>query len=91
MIISAISIGDEIGFVTFPGEAYDTISQYVEENSPYEFTVFLGYAVQHLGYLPNEAAWEYGSYEADITRWEKGFDRILQDQYITMLNELYNS
>ena len=66
-------------------------AQYVEENSPYEFTVFLGYAVQHLGYLPNEAAWEYGSYEADITRWEKGFDRILQDQYITMLNELYNS
>lgn len=91
LLISAISIGDSIGFVTFPGEAFDTISRYVEENSPYDFTVFLGYAVQHLGYLPNEAAWEYGSYEADITRWDKGFDRELQEQYVTMLNELYNT
>lgn len=91
MLISAISIGDTIGFVTFPGEAYDTIAEYVEENSPYDFNIFLGYAVQHLGYLPNEAAWEYGCYEVDITRWAQGFDRILQDQYITMLDELYNA
>ena len=91
MLISAISIGDTIGFVTFPGEAYDTIAEYVEENSPYDFNIFLGYAVQHLGYLPNEAAWEYGCYEVDITRWDKGFDRTIQEQYVTMLNELYNA
>ena len=91
MLISAISIGDTIGFVTFPGEAYDTIAEAVEERSPYDFNIFLGYAVQHLGYLPNEAAWEYGCYEVDITRWAKGFDRVLEDQYITMLEELYNT
>ena len=91
MLISAISIGDSIGFVTFPGEAYDTIAEYVEENSPYDFNIFLGYAVQHLGYLPNEAAWEYGCYEVDITRWAKGFDRTIQEQYVTMLEELYNA
>ena len=91
MLISAISIGDSLGFVTFPGEAFDTISEYVEENSPFEYQIFLGYAVQHLGYLPNEAAWEHGCYEVDITRWGKGFDSIIQDQYITMLEELYNA
>lgn len=91
MLISAISIGDTIGFVTFPGEAYDTIAEYVEENSPYDFNIFLGYAVQHLGYLPNEAAWEYGCYEVDITRWAKGFDVTIQEQYVSMLNELYNT
>lgn len=91
MLISAISIGDTIGFVTFPGEAYDTIAEAVEERSPYDFNIFLGYAVQHLGYLPNEAAWEYGCYEVDITRWAKGFDRVIEDQYITMLEELYNT
>lgn len=90
MIVSAISIGDSIGFVTFPGEAYDTISVAVEERSPYEFTVFLGYAVQHLGYLPSSAAWEYGCYEVDITRWAKGMDKTIENQYITMLDSLYN-
>lgn len=91
MALKAVSIGNSIGFVTFPGEAYDTISVNVEERSPYDFTVFLGYAVEHLGYLPNEAAWEYGCYEVDITRWAKGVDRDVEEQYITMLEGLYNS
>lgn len=91
MLLSAISIGDSIGFVTFPGEAYDTISVAVEERSPFEFTVFLGYAVQHLGYLPSSAAWEYGCYEVDITRWAQGVDKDVEEQYITMLDNLYNS
>lgn len=91
MKLKAVSIGKSVGFVTFPGEAYDTLSMAVEERSPFDFTVFLGYAVEHLGYLPNEAAWEYGCYEVDITRWEKGTDKLVEEQYMTMLDELYEN
>lgn len=89
--MNAISIGDTIGFVTYPGEAYDTISANVEAQSPFDFTVFLGYAQEHIGYLPNELAWEYGCYEVDITRFAKGVDKDVEEQFLTMLNELYNS
>lgn len=89
--MNAVSIGDAIGFVTYPGEAYDTIAANVEAQSPFDFTVFLGYAQEHIGYLPNELAWEYGSYEVDITRFAKGVDKDVEAQYLTMLEELYNS
>ena len=91
MTVSAVSIGEDFALVTFPGELFDTISVGVEEGSPYQSTMLLGYAIHHIGYLPSAIAFEYTSYETDITRFVAGTGELLQAEYINMLNELKNN
>lgn len=86
--MNAVTIGDSFAFVTFPGELFDTISEGVEAGSPFKSTMLIGYSNGHIGYLPSAYAFEYTSYETDITRYAAGTGEIVRDQYITMLNEL---
>lgn len=88
LTMNAVCIGDEFAFVTFPGELFDTISVGVEEGSPYPTTMLIGYSSGHIGYLPSAYAFEYTSYETDITRFQEGTGEIVRDEYIRMLNEL---
>ena len=86
--MNTVAIGDSFAFVTFPGELFDTISVGVEEGSPYETTMLIGYSKGHIGYLPSAYAFEYTSYETDITRFAEGTGEIVRDQYIAMLEGL---
>ena len=88
LIMNTVAIGDSFAFVTFPGELFDTISVGVEEGSPYETTMLIGYSKGHIGYLPSAYAFEYTSYETDITRFAEGTGEIVRDQYIAMLEGL---
>ena len=88
MDLTAVVIGDSFAFVTFPGEAYDSISVRVEDNSPYSTTMFIGYCNGHVGYVPDEYAFEYGCYETDITRFVMGTDVEIVDAYNKLLNSI---
>lgn len=88
LTMNAVCIGDEFAFVTFPGELFDTISMGVEEGSPYDTTMLIGYSTGHIGYLPSAYGFEYTCYETDITRFTEGTGEIVRDEYIRMLNEL---
>ena len=88
LTMNAVCIGDEFAFVTFPGELFDTISVGIEEGSPYSMTMLIGYSTGHIGYLPSAYAFEYTSYETDITRFQAGTGEIVRDEYIRMLTEL---
>ena len=88
LIMNAVSIGDSFAFVTFPGELFDAISVGVEEGSPFQSTMLVGYSNGHIGYLPSAYAFEYTSYETDITRFAEGTGEIVRDQYISMLESL---
>ena len=60
----------------------------MEEGSPYEKTLFIGYANHHIGYLPSEFTYTYTSYETDITRFVQGTDGQVIETYLEMLNTL---
>jgi hypothetical protein len=82
--LNTISIGG-VGFITGTMEMFSTTSQYVRANSPFETTfVITGCS----GYLPNAAAYDYRSYEADTGYYAKGTAEKLADQYVQMLNEV---
>ena len=91
MVLNAVTLGKELAFVTFPGEMYDTISMRMEDNSPFKTTLMLGYCYHHIGYLPSAAAYKYGSYEVDVTRFAPGTGETVADTYVEMLKELKNS
>ena len=88
MVLNAVTLGKDLAFVTFPGEMYDTISMRMEDNSPFATTLMLGYCYHHIGYLPSLAAYQYGSYEVDVTRFAPGTGETVADTYVEMLKEL---
>jgi len=82
--LNAFSIGG-VGFITGTMEMFSTTARYVRENSPFETTfVITGCS----GYIPNEAAYDYRSYEADTGYFAKGTAEKLSEQYVQMLNDL---
>lgn len=88
MILNAVTIGQDLSLVTFPGELFDAISAHLEVVSPYRMTMLMGYCYHHVGYLPSMAAFKYTSYETDITRFAPGTGEAVGETYLNMLNEL---
>ena len=87
--LNVVAIGKDFAFATYPGELFDTISVQMEEASPYDTTMLVGYSAGHVGYLPSAIAFEYTSYETDVTRFVAGTGELVRDEYIRMLNEAY--
>ena len=87
--LNAARIGNELSFVTFPGEYFDMNSVYIEEHSPFDTTLFLGYCNDHYGYMPAKLAYEYTSYETDITRFAENTAEEVREVYVQTLTNLY--
>lgn len=90
MILNAVQLAEQLAFVTFPGELFDSLSVRMEEASPFNTTLLLGYCYHHINYLPSMAAFKYGSYEVDTTRFKPGTGEEVADTYVEMLKELKN-
>ena len=86
--VNAMAIGDTLGMVTFPGELFDIISVGVENQSPFDTTLMIGYCNHAMGYLPAAVTYEYTSYETDTTPYAQGVGEELMHEYVKMLEEI---
>ncbi|MBR4767843.1 MAG: hypothetical protein IK088_02585, partial [Lachnospiraceae bacterium] len=77
-----------IGFVYGCYEMFNETGVYIEDNSPCDYTLVMGYSNRQVGYMPSIAACEYGCYEADTTRFVKGTAEICADKLLALLGEL---
>jgi len=59
----AAKITENLAILAVPGEAFSQIGLEVKRNSPFEFTMTVGYANGLLGYFPTPEAFEEGGYE----------------------------
>ena len=82
--LNAFSIGG-VGFITGTMEMFSTTAKYVRANSPYDTTFII---TGCSGYIPNEAAYDYRSYEADTGYYARGTAEKLAEQYVEMLKAL---
>ena len=88
--LNAFAIGDQVCFVTAPHELFDTNSVWLEGESPYAMTLTFGYTNAMNGYVPSAEAFEYGCYEANCTNLMPGGGEQIQEEFLVMLNEMYN-
>ncbi len=88
--LNAFSIGEDIAVFTAPHELFDSDSKYVEENSPYAFTMNYCYTNGANGYIPSADAWEFGCYEADTSKVVRGTAEMYQELFLDMLGQLQN-
>ena len=85
----------EFGCAFAPFEIFDMNALAVREASPYKFTFYASCANAGDGqkYMPNEEAFGYYCYEADIgsNLYGKGAAEVLQDQLISMMDKTFQT
>jgi len=86
----AFSLGD-VAFVTAPNELFSEIGETTKAASPFKSTFVVTCTNGSMGYLPVAYAFEYDSYEPNVTRFDKGTGEAVAESFIQMLNELKNS
>lgn len=89
--VNVLSIGKSVGITAGAAELFDRNSMAIEEASPFQVTLCLGYTNDSVGYIPADYVWEYTSYETDTTRFERGTAELIQEAMKNMLNELYGN
>jgi len=72
-----------------PNELFDTNSEWLESVSPYDKTLTMGYSNIYGSYMPAAEAFEYGCYEVDVTRGAKGTAELIQENFLSMLNDMH--
>lgn len=87
MQINALSVGD-IAFVTVPYEMFCQNGQAIKEGSSFETTFVITCCNGHYNYMAADAAFEYGSYETQNRTFIRGTAEAVQNELITMLEEL---
>lgn len=72
--LNTFALGKSLAFFTAPGELWDTVSMEVEQASPFDMTLCIGYSQDHYNYFvydPNNGGqMTYESYESNNYRFE---------------------
>ncbi|MBR4676019.1 MAG: neutral/alkaline non-lysosomal ceramidase N-terminal domain-containing protein [Victivallales bacterium] len=61
--ITAIELGDQVAFVTLPGEPFNGIAQAIREASKFKYTFIIELSQSVSGYVPMPECFERGGYE----------------------------
>ena len=82
--LTALRVGN-VAFINNDYEMFCDHGQYVKENSPFDVTfVITGCS----GYIANEAAYDYRSYESDTSPYVKGTGEKLAEEMARLLNTM---
>ena len=89
MSFNVLAFG-ETSFIFAPYEMFAPTGMDIKERSPYDFTFIVTCANGSYGYLPTDAAYDYGVYESFVTRVVRGTAENAADTFISMLTEIKN-
>ena len=88
MNLNAISISDNIAFITAPYEMFCANGMWVKENSPYDVTFVLTSANGDYAYIASELAYTYPCYEVESRMFPKGMAEDLASNMVEMRKEM---
>ena len=89
MTLYAWSFG-EIAGVVLPYELFDTSGMQVKDGSPFTRTFIVGYSFpSYVGYIPTEAGFANGGYEADNSTFAPGTAEGMVENYLNMLSDMH--
>lgn len=93
--IQAIQLSEEGAIVGMPGELFVDYQLHIRDESPYPFTMILGYTNGCIGYVPTEAAYSEGGYEVEIAHRYYGTlmlrpeaDRMIREGALRLLERM---
>lgn len=87
MELNAFRVG-ELAFVNAPCEMFSRTGKHLKARSPYEITVICSCANQNFSYFATEDAFDYGSFESQLSYFARGVAENAEEKLVEMLNKL---
>jgi hypothetical protein len=80
-----ISLGDDLAWVSLPGEIFVELGLQIKRGSPFKQTMIAELANGAVGYIPNRVAYPQGNYEVMSSRVAEGSGEKLVDEALRQL------
>ncbi len=87
--VQAIALGNQIAWVSLPGEIFVELGLDIKKASPFAYTMIAELANGSIGYIPNNSAYAEGNYEVVSARCAKGSGEKLVEAAGKLLKELH--
>jgi hypothetical protein len=86
--VQVIALGDDLAWVSLPGEIFVELGMAIKEQSPFKHTIIAELANGSIGYIPTRRAFGEGNYEPVSARCAEGSGEMLVDTAVRLLKEL---
>jgi neutral ceramidase len=82
---------DDSALLTFPGELYTEIGQYIKAHSPFRRTFIIGLANGYAGYVPTRKAIGEGGYAEDTRHVDETAEQLVIEHSLALLHQLHGT
>ncbi len=86
--VQVIALGNDVAWVSLPGEVFVELGLEIKKRSPFKHTFIAELANGAIGYIPDARAYDQGNYEPISARCAKGSGEKLSAAAIRLLREL---
>ena len=89
--LSAVTVGETLAFVGFPGEPFTAYGKMLKEKSPFRMTVPACIVNGNFGYLPTDEALSEEGYETQGSLFVPGLEQAIVNGHLDQLRQLFES
>jgi neutral ceramidase len=89
--VQVMALGDDVAWVSLPGEIFVELGLAIKKASPFYYTFIAELANGSIGYIPNREAYAQGNYEVVSARCAEGSGELLVQSAIHQLKELHRT
>ncbi len=86
--VQVIALGDQLAWVSLPGEIFVELGLAIKKASPCRHTLLAELANGAIGYIPDRTAYPQGNYEVVSARCAVGSGEMLVESAVRLLKEL---
>ena len=86
--VQVIALGDDVAWVSLPGEVFVELGMEIKRRSPFRHTIIAELANGTIGYIPTRRAYDEGNYEPISARCAAGSGEKLVEVALKLLTEL---
>jgi hypothetical protein len=86
--IQAIAIGQDVAWLSLPGEVFVELGLAIKKRSPFPLTCIVELANENIGYIPDRRSYAEGNYEPESARCAAGSGEKLVEAAVGLLNRL---
>ncbi len=87
--VQVVALGDEVAWVSLPGEIFVELGLAIKQDSPFKHTIIAELANGAIGYIPARRSYAQGNYEVVSARCAEGSGERLVDAAVGLLKALH--
>jgi neutral ceramidase len=88
--VQVIALGNDVAWVSLPGEIFVELGLAIKRASPFYYTFIAELANGSIGYIPNRESYPQGNYEVVSARCAEGSGELLVQSAIHQLKQLHH-